>query len=294
MATFRIQPHLRLQEWVAEELGLFTDAGLTYEFDTGLAATSLRPLVSSTDSAPTQIMSGAFEDMEKGRSCDVSAACHWAVNAAASADHGKMWGRAYSVCPGGVFVAPESSLQTPEDLAGVPISVGYHSGSHYSTLQALESYLEKSEISFDFAGLPLDRVRGALSGEVAVADVWGGHYYLLEQRGFRKLLDTTFVMGFLLSPHADLADTEKYFEALRRAQQEIDLQPERFKHYWLRELPDDLRAISDVRRFGPGERIVFEPYTREMFERTHRWMESWDLFDATDSPSSDYESAVLV
>ena len=24
-----------------------------------------------------------------------------------------------------------------------------------------------------------------------------------------------------------------------------------------------------------------QPYTREMFERTHRWMESWELFDST-------------
>ena len=26
-------------------------------------------------------------------------------------------------------------------------------------------------------------------------------------------------------------------------------------------------AIMDTRRWGPGERIVFEPYTREVFER---------------------------
>ena len=32
-------------------------------------------------------------------------------------------------------------MPTPEDLAGVPISVGYRSGSHYSTIQALEQYL---------------------------------------------------------------------------------------------------------------------------------------------------------
>ena len=32
MSKFRIQPHGRLQEWVAEEKGYFTDAGLDYEF----------------------------------------------------------------------------------------------------------------------------------------------------------------------------------------------------------------------------------------------------------------------
>ena len=33
----------------------------------------------------------------------------------------------------------DSKVKTPEDLAGVPISVGFQSGSHYATVQALES-----------------------------------------------------------------------------------------------------------------------------------------------------------
>jgi hypothetical protein len=32
MAKFRIMPHGRRQEWVAEEKGYFTGAGLEYEF----------------------------------------------------------------------------------------------------------------------------------------------------------------------------------------------------------------------------------------------------------------------
>ena len=59
-------------------------------------------------------------------------------------------------------------------------------------------------------------------------------------------------------------------------------------------MPEDLRAIADPRRFGPGERIVFEPYTRQMFEQTHRWMIQWDLFTAEQSEKSRFEAAVLV
>ena len=32
MSKFRIQPHNRLQEWVAEEKGYFREEGLDYEF----------------------------------------------------------------------------------------------------------------------------------------------------------------------------------------------------------------------------------------------------------------------
>jgi len=30
----------------------------------------------------------------------------------------------------------------------------------------------------------------------------------------------------------------------------------------------------DTRLFGPGERIVFQPYTKEMYDETQRWVES--------------------
>jgi len=215
------------------------------------------------------------------------------VNAAASHAHGKMWGTAYSVCESGIFVAADSPYRRPEDLAGVKVGVGYHSGSHYSAIQGLEPFLERDEIALDFVGLPYDRVRHMQSRRVEAANVFGAQLYILEQLGYRKLVDTTFIMGFLVAADADTEDLGRYFRALRHAQREIDLEPERYKHYWTREMPDDLAELVDVRRFGPGERIVFEPYTRDMFERTHRWMESWQLFDAPASGAPAYESAVL-
>lgn len=94
-----------------------------------------------------------------------------------------------------------------------------------------------------------------------------------------------------MSAEAEPDDLERYFRALRRAQAELDLEPEPYKRHWLREMPDDLGEAADVRRFGPGERLVFEPYTREMFDRTHRWMERWQLAPAK---RSRYDQAVLI
>ena len=296
MPKFRIQPHVRLQEWVAEDLGFFGEEGLDYEFDPegfAGASTTTGSSVQPGDVAPMAARSGAFEDMEAGRSCDVSGACHWAVNAAASASHGKMWGRAYSVCECGIFVAPDSRMRRPEDLAGVKVGVGYHSGSHYSAIQGLEPFLERDRIELDFVGRPYDRVRLLKRGEIEAANVFGAQYYILEQLGFRQLVDTTFMMGFMVALDADTEDLERYFRALRHAQREIDLEPERYKHFWAREMPEDLLEDVDIRRFGPGERIVFEPYTRDMFERTHRWMRSWQLFDAESVARPAYEDAVL-
>jgi NitT/TauT family transport system substrate-binding protein len=296
VGKFVIQPHVRLQEWVAEEHGYFTEEGLDYEFmPEGLAGASrTTSAVQPADSVPVEVRSGAFEDMTQGRTCDVSAACHWAVNAAASDGAGRMWGNAYSVSPAGIFVSADSPYTQPHDLAGVPVAVSYHSGSHYSAIQGLEPFLQRDDIAVSFSGLPYDRVRLLMRGEVPAANVFGAQYYLLEQLGYRKLVDTTFVMGFLVPEAADLEDTKKYFRALEKAQRDIDLEPERYKRYWLRETPQDLAELVDVRRFGPGERIVFEPYTREMFEVTQRWMKSWNLLDVNEKVDVGFEQAVLV
>jgi NitT/TauT family transport system substrate-binding protein len=302
MSTFIIQPHGRLQEWVAEQQGYFKAEGLEYRFTAPSLTTHdgqqrSSATVQTTDQSPTlgraEIRSGAFEDMEAGRSCNVSSACHWAVNAAAATNHGRMYGHAYSLSPAGIFVAPESDIKKPEDLAGIEVGVGYHSGSHYSAIQALEQFLNRDQINLKFIGRPNDRIRMLLDREIPAVNVFSTQYYLAEQQGFRKIVDTTFMMGFLLTNDADMEDTEKYFNALRRAQADIDLEPEKYKHYYLREMAPDLAAIADVRRFGTGERIVFESYTREMFEKTQRWMADWDLFGAEQLAQAKYEVAVL-
>ena len=77
MSKFIIEPHFRLQEWVAEEKGYFRLEGLQYEF---------RELIRSTDGAHHKTIgkSGAFQTIEKGRESNVTCACHWTVNVGAS------------------------------------------------------------------------------------------------------------------------------------------------------------------------------------------------------------------
>jgi ABC-type nitrate/sulfonate/bicarbonate transport system substrate-binding protein len=292
MGKFLIQSHGRLQEWVAEENGYFKNEGLDYEF-------LVKPIITwsahaeTVEPVPGNIERGAFESIEDGRGCDLSAACHWTVNMAASAGHGKMWGHAYSVSPSAIFVPPESSIHKPEELAGVPVTVGYHSGSHFSTLQGLEKFLKREEIKLHFAGLLLDRLALLVDRQVPAASVFGAPLYVLEQLGFRKIVDTTFMIGHLLSGNTDLQDAERYFKALRRAQQDIDLEPEIYKHYFLRELPERYHSMVDIRMFGPGERLVFEPYPREAFERTRKWIESWSLFPPEQTGNAGYDSSVI-
>jgi NitT/TauT family transport system substrate-binding protein len=274
MAKFKIEVHDRLQEWVAEEKGYFKSEGLDYEFVMHKRDAALAPLLAAD---AREITRGATEFLVEGQGSSVSCACQWAVDIAASSGHGKLWPGAYMVTPGAVFVRTESDVATIEDLARVEIAVGHRSGSHFSALERLEPFLGRERIKLTFKGRRDMRLADLLEGKVEAANIIGFQVYLAEQRGMRKILDTSFIVGFLVASETPAAELEKYFRALQRAQEDIDTDPSPYKHYYLNHLKEPLRSVADVRAFGPGERIVFEPYTRAMYERAVAWMNSWNL-----------------
>jgi hypothetical protein len=212
MPKFVIEPHFRLQEWIAEEKGYFTAEGLDYEFREKIRATAGQ----HHDMGGQRV--GAYQSFEAGRSADVSCACHWTVNVAASSGHGRLYADLYSVAPAGIFVAADSPIRDPADLAGVPISVGWQ---------------------------------------------------------------------------PDPEDLRKFFRALRRAQRDLDLRPDRYTHYYKNEFPERFHPQMDTRRWGPGERLVFEPYTKEAHGETFDWIARHGIFAEGGMGLGRYEDSVM-
>jgi ABC-type nitrate/sulfonate/bicarbonate transport system substrate-binding protein len=286
MSKFTIEPHFRLQEWVAEKKGYFRAEGLDYDF---------RELIRSTEGQHhSKANQGAFQSIEKGREADVSCACHWTVNVAASNGHAKLYADVYSVAPSGIFVPADSPVRTPADLAGIPISVGFQSGSHYSTIQALEQYMAAAEINLTFEdGMLFHRMELLIEGKSPAAALFNGPYYLAEQLGFRKVIDTTFMIAAMIKDTVDPEDVRRYFRALRRAQRDIDLRPELYTHYYKNEFPDRFHDVMDTRRWGPGERIVFETYSKEVFEQSFGWIAEHKIFAEGRMGSGDYDRSII-
>jgi len=287
MAKFVIAPHMRLHEWVAEEKAYFAAEGLDYEFHEAVPSAE-----GKSHNLGEKV--GAFQTFEKGRGSDIGCACHWTVNVSASAGHGKLYADAYSISPAGIFVPSESEIRGPEQLAGVPISVGYQSGSHYSTIQALEQYMSREQIKLSFAdGLLFSRMELLIDRKVPAASLFSGPYYFAEQLGFRKVIDTSFMMATLIQRDPDMEDVKKYFRALRKAQRDIDLRPDLYTHYYKKEFPVRFHNMMDTRRWGPGERIVFEPYTKEVFEQSFEWIAQHGIFPEGTMGAGKYEDACV-
>ena len=285
---FVIEPHFRLQEWVAEEKGYFADEGLDYVF---------QERIRSTDGKAHDAhgkTTGAYQTFEAGRTSDVNCACHWTVNVAAANGHGKLWADVYSVSPAGIFVPADSRIREPEDLAGVPISVGYQSGSHYSTIQALEQFLPRDQINLSYAeGMLFKRLDNLVEGQSRASSLFSGPYYLAEQLGFRKILDSTFMIASMITGDPDPEDLRKFYRALQRAQRDIDLRPDLYTHYFRNEFPERYHALMDTRRWGPGERIVFEPYTADVFASSRDWIAEHGIFEDGKMGDGSYLDAVI-
>jgi hypothetical protein len=85
---------------------------------------------------------GAYQTIEKGRTSDVSCACHWTVNVAASVGHGKLYADCYSVAPAGSSCRRIRQSQRPSSLPACHLG-GLPIGSHYSAIQALEQHADR-------------------------------------------------------------------------------------------------------------------------------------------------------
>src|SRR6202451_924099 len=287
MTRFVIAPHMRLQEWVAEEKGYFKAEGLDYDF--------LDELVSKEGKKhDLGEKTCAYTTFAAGRPSHLRRACHWTVNVAASNGHGKLYSNVYSVSPAGIFVPADSPVRNPADLAGVPISVGFQSGSHYSTIQALEQYLKPDQINLSFGeGLLFKRMELLIDGKVPACALFSGPYYFAEQLGFRKIIDTTFMIATMITGDPDPEDVKKYFRGLRRAQRGIDLHSELYTHHYKKEFPARFVDLMDTRRWGPGERIVFEPYTQESYEESFRWIAEHEIFAEGKMGACEYDRATV-
>ena len=77
------------------------------------------------------------------------------------------------------------------------------------------------------------------------------------------------------------------------AQRDLDLRPDRYTHYYKNEFPERFHALMDTRRWGPGERLVFEPYTKAAHAETFAWITSHGIFAETGLGHRNYDDSVL-
>src|SRR5260221_7600632 len=153
-----------LYDFVAQQEGFFAAEGLDVEFDwktfrgTQSSWKGLNYFQRPQDQPYTQ------EKREV-----IQGACVWGTICNASAGMGKMVPDAFGVSPWAIFVRPDSAIRRPEDLKGMPVSVGMRAGSHFNVPYRLEKYLPLEHIKVVNTGGFCARLKAPLGcgGEAA-------------------------------------------------------------------------------------------------------------------------------
>ena len=62
---------------------------------------------------------------------------------------------------------------------------------------------------------------------------------------------------------------------------------------FLKEFPERYHARMDTRRWGPGERLVFEPYTQEVYQEARSWIASHGIYPDGNLGGERYQEATF-
>jgi hypothetical protein len=85
------------------------------------------------------------------------------------------------------------------------------SGSHYSTIQVLEASLPEDKINLSFAeGLLFRRMELLIDHQAPAVSSFSAPYYFAEQLGFRKVIDTTFMIATMIHGDPNPEDLQKF------------------------------------------------------------------------------------
>jgi hypothetical protein len=197
----------------------------------------------------------------------------------------------YTVGRFALFTRPASKVQRLVDLRDIPVGVGEMAGSHFTTLSVLEQVLPREHIRTIHTGGPGQRLLALLRGEIEAATLLDPEIALAEAKGLRELARGEFLITFWVAPTVNQGVLKVYFRALKRADEALSRNPEKYMCLWERNIPPALRGEYDYSLFGLGEKFVFEPYTEEMFQQALQFAEKWNLH--THIQDSQYEHLIV-
>src|SRR5215472_15037688 len=150
---------------VGIEEGLFAKAGLDVSFSASYADRE-------KDSPQTPFMARLKENLFDCGSADSYNVCEWAsIDRLERGSRGGNIAALRAAVAAQAILSFDEALQVPHDLADVPVVVQELTGSHYRTLQMLESALGAKHVRIEHGGLPQMRWAALKNGSARAVTV---------------------------------------------------------------------------------------------------------------------------
>jgi NitT/TauT family transport system substrate-binding protein len=169
------------------------------------------------------------------------------------------------------IISFNKSLQTPRDLADIPVGINEYTGSHYTTLQLLESALGE-HVKLQHIGEPGHRYDQVKAGTISAVTVMEPFVSLALKEGGHVIALAFYRGAEIINPILPDEVRAGYFAAINEAVDLINANFDRYTHHIAkatkgRLLPDELG-----RQFVRYEPI--ELYAEGKFDSAYRWMTS--------------------
>jgi len=251
---------------VGIEEGLFEKAGLDVSFSATYADRE-------RDSAEKPVLSRLKEQLYECGSADSYNVCEWA-----SIDRLERGARGGSIAALRAAVAAQAiltfdeRLQTPRDMADVPVVVQELTGSHYTTLQMLESAVGREHVKIVNGGLPQMRWAGLKNGSYRAVTVMEPFISLGLKEGAHIIACSFYRGGEVISPDLTPEQRTAYYDAENRAVDRINADFYKYAHHVAAHAKGALQPHELMRAFVHYKHVDY--YDPVLFGRAYDWMKA--------------------
>lgn len=254
---------------VAIEEGLFEAAGLDVKFSATHAQRE-------QDAIGKPIMARLKEQLFDCGSADSYNVCEWA-----SIDRLERGARSGNIAALRAAVAAQAiltfddRLQTPRDLADVPVVVQELTGSHYTTLQMLESAVGAEHVKIEMGGLPQMRWAALEDRSARAVTVMEPFISLGLKEGAHIVAASFYRGGEVIA--ADLTPDERkaYYDAENTAVDLINADFYKYAHHVTAHAKGALAPHELQRAFVRYKHVDY--YDPALFNRAYDWMKARGL-----------------
>ena len=273
---------------VAHEEGLFLEQGLDVEIVKTPGSANI-----NTPVRPVAIFDRPMEMLYNSGGMDQFRLCEWGVmKRAADGEQcdqrpAKIVALGAAMSKFAIVTSPDSSIVEPEQLANTEIAVTIFNGSHFTTLKMLEGFLRKDEIKVTNFGTMPQRLEAVRRGELAACTFNEPWISVAQKQGFRIIMESHSTRSEAAGEEMDGPTLASNFLAQAKAAEMIQANPSKYSHY----LTDETGGILEPDELQTWRFLYVAPvpYTRERFQRTYQWMQSYpDLI----IPGVTFESVV--
>jgi NitT/TauT family transport system substrate-binding protein len=251
---------------VGIEEGLFAKAGLDVSFSATYADRE-------KDTVATPFMGRLKENLFDCGSADSYNVCEWA--SIDRLERGKRGGNIAALraaVAAQAILSFDDKLQTPRDMADVPVMVQELTGSHYTAIQMLESAVGREHVNIQKGGLPQMRYAALKSGAARAIAVMEPFISLGLKAGAHIIAASFYRGGEVISADLTPEQRKAYYDAENAAVDMINADFYKYAHHVTAHAKGALKPNELLRAFVHYKHVDY--YDVTLFNRAYDWMKA--------------------